>query len=451
MSERLITAGPRTGAARLTMTSSPGLAAHLGAYGPLPTPAPRHGARPGALVDELERAGLRGRGGGWFPTHIKMRGVVESSAKASVLSRKRHPVAVANAMEGEPASHKDAALLASQPHLVIDGLVLAAQAIGATDAVIAVHRGSAVEAAVARALAERSSAAIDSPRVRLVTPPARYVASEESALAHWIGDGTATPVFEHRPFQRGVSGRPTLVQNAETLAHIALIARFGAEWFAGVGAPSAPGTTLVSVGGQVAQPQVVEVPTGTPVAEILDLCGGPTSTITGYLTGGYGGAWVAAAGFAEVAWQPDTVQAAGGVIGASILWAVGEGSCPIVDTARIATWMAGESAGQCGPCLFGLPSVAGDMRLLADRHASPETIARLRSRLQSVSGRGGCKLPDGAVRLVTTGLDSFQDEVALHLSGSCSADHGPRLSRLDRMPVPPVRNAIDDHTQEDLR
>ena len=442
---------PSARAPRLDLDAAPGLAAHLATHGPRPKPAPRRGAAPGALVDELERAGLRGRGGGWFPTHIKLRGVVASSAGRRRLSRTSRPLAIANGMEGEPASHKDAVLLAAQPHLVIDGLVLAAEAVGATEAFVAVHRGSPVQDVLLRALAERDAAGIDPITVTLVAPPARYVASEESALAHWIGDGIATPVYPDRPFQRGVAGRPTLVQNVETLAHIALIARHGAQWFASVGAPSAPGTTLVSVGGSVAARRVVEVPTGTTVGEILDRCGGTVGGIRGYLTGGYGGALVAAEGFRDVPWQPDTVAAAGGVIGASILWAMGEEDCPLDDLARITAWMAGESAGQCGPCLFGLPSVADDLRALAQGSAGERRIAGLTARLQSIAGRGGCKLPDGAVRLVTTGLDAFADEVALHEQGTCSAAHargGPRRSSL---PVPPVRNAVDDTAKEDLR
>jgi NADH:ubiquinone oxidoreductase subunit F (NADH-binding) len=212
-------------------------------------PSPPTG-KPGALVDELQTAGLRGRGGGWFPTSRKFHAVVESAAARHALSGGRRSVVIANAMEGEPASSKDAVLLSHSPHLVLDGIQAAARTIGATNAYIAVHRGSPLIATIDAAIAERGS--LDTVPVELITPPARYVASEESALAHWAGDGVATPVYGERPFQSGMNGRPTLVQNAETLAHIALIARHGGAWFASVGDPAAPGTTLVSVGGAVA-------------------------------------------------------------------------------------------------------------------------------------------------------------------------------------------------------
>lgn len=434
---------------RLDLTTTLGLTGHLSRHGDLPDLPPRRGATPGALVDTVERAGLRGRGGGWFPTHVKMRGVVQSSSSRSRLSPKRQPIVVANGMEGEPASHKDATLLAAQPHLVIDGLVLAARAVGAPEAVLAVHRGSPLARSLTVALDQRAAAGVDPVEVRLVTPPARYVASEESALAHWIGAGLATPVYPERPFTSGVDGRPTLVQNVETLAHLALIARYGADWFAEVGAPEAPGTTLVTVGGAVRMSGVLEVETGTPVAEILERCGGTTAPVRGYLTGGYGGAWVPADGFDRVAWEPESVRAASGVIGAGVLWALGDDTCPLDELARVSSWMAGESAGQCGPCLFGLPAVAQDVVALAVHEADGPTLQRLQTRLGLVTGRGGCKHPDGTARFVATGLTAFADEVALHANGACSVAR--RHQHASGLPVPAVRDAIDDHDRKDLR
>jgi NADH:ubiquinone oxidoreductase subunit F (NADH-binding) len=333
---------------------------------------------------------------------------------------------------------------------VLDGISLAARTVGATDAFIAVHRGSPLVPVLDAALDERAAAGIDSLPIRLMTPPARYVSSEESALAHWVGDGIGVPVYPDRPFQRGAAGRPTLVQNAETLAHLALIARFGGSWFTSVGAPSAPGTTLVTVGGAVRTPGIVEVPTGTSVEAILALCGGPLERVRGYLTGGYGGGWVAAEDFDEVAWDPESVRHAGGVIGASVLWALGESACPLDELARVSAWMAGESAGPCGPCMFGLPSVAGDVRALALRQTDEAGMKQLESRLRLVSGRGGCKHPDGTARFVASGLRAFGDEVVLHLDGRCSVAgrriDAPELSLL----VPPARIPALDPSGKDF-
>ncbi|MCX6423740.1 MAG: hypothetical protein NTV96_04060 [Actinobacteria bacterium] len=267
---RLLPPDPVTGRA-LDLSS---LSAHEAHFGPAPGVAVATKGRPGSLIDEISASGLRGRGGGWFPTTRKMHAVVESAAARKALSSGRKTVVIANAMEGEPASSKDATLLSHSPHLVIEGIQAAAATIGASNAYLAVHRGSPLIPILDEVLAQRSG--IDRIPVELITPPARYVASEESALTHWAGDGEATPVYGARPFQRGMNGRPTLVQNAETLAHIALIARNGGAWFASAGVPDAPGTTLLSVGGAVAQHGVVEVATGSPVTDILNRCGGAT-------------------------------------------------------------------------------------------------------------------------------------------------------------------------------
>lgn len=400
--------------------------------------------RPGALVDELHVAGLRGRGGGWFPTSRKMHAVVESSAARRAMSSGRKPVVIANAMEGEPASSKDLVLLSHSPHLVLDGIQAAARTIGATHAYIAVHRGSAVIGTIDAAIAERRG--VDSVPVELITPPARYVASEESALAHWAGDGIATPVYGDRPFQRGMNGRPTLVQNAETLAHIALIARHGGAWFASVGDPAAPGTTLVSVGGAVALPGVIEVATGTPVRAILQRCGGESAAVKGFLTGGYGGAWVKAEELIDTPWSPDAVSNSGGVIGAGILWALGDQHCGIRELASVTRWMAGESAGQCGPCRFGLPAVADDLALLLTAQADAETLGEVTRRLPLIQGRGGCKHPDGTARFISTGLHAFHDELAHHLHGRCTAHTTERALPIPAARAIPVRKGGKDFT-----
>lgn len=420
------------------------LEAHTQHYGAMPVVPLAADGRPGALVDELHTAGLRGRGGGWFPTSRKMHAVVESSAARRALSSGRKTVVIANAMEGEPASSKDAVLLSHSPHLVLDGIQAAARTIGATNAYIAVHRGSPLIGILDAAIAERSGT--DSVPVELITPPARYVASEESALAHWAGDGIATPVYGDRPFQRGMNGRPTLVQNAETLAHIALIARHGGAWFASVGDPAAPGTTLVSVGGAVSMPGVIEVATGTPVRSILQRCGGESATLQGFLTGGYGGAWVKAAELLDTPWAPDSVANAGGVIGAGILWALDEHHCGIRELASVSQWMAGESAGQCGPCRFGLPSVAEDLALLLTAKANDDTLHELNARLPLIQGRGGCKHPDGTARFISTGLHTFHEELAHHLHGRCTARTTEHALPIPAGRTTPVRKGGKDFT-----
>lgn len=411
------------------------LAAHLQWYGPTRRWGKGKDGRPELLLAEIEASGLRGRGGGWFPTARKVKAVLASAAERSSLGSGRKTVLIANAMEGEPASTKDAVLIWHAPHLLLDGMVAAAVAIGAREAYVAVHRGSALLAVLDAAIAQRR----DPVKIQVITPPHRYVASEESALAHWAGEGMATPVFDERPFQRGMNGRPTLILNAETLANLALIARHGGRWFAERGDPEAPGTTLVTVGGAVARPGVIEVPTGTPVSEIIGLCGGLTSPVDALLTGGYGGAWVRRDELWGVPWSPGPVAASGGVVGAGILWAMSAQVCPLDEIASVVHWMAGESAGQCGPCRFGLPSIADDLAVLAGERVGNEDTARLKRRLGLVVNRGACKHPDGVVRFVSSGLSAFQTEVALHLNGRCGATAIVDGSQQARLPLPSGR------------
>ncbi len=435
---------------RLGIQAPSSLAEHLSEFGDLPNTRRERSASAGALIEQVELSGLRGRGGGWFPTATKLRAVVESSASRRRVSSGRRPVVIGNAMEGEPASHKDAVLLAASPHLVLDGISAAAEAIGATDAFIAIHRGSPLVQGLIDALEERRAAGLDRRPILLVTPPARYVASEESALSHWVGSGVATPTHGQRPFQRGADGRPTLVQNVETLAHLALIARFGGAWYRHEGVSTAPGTTLVTVGGAVRLPGVIEAPTGTTVADLVARCGGATEPVRAYLTGGYGGAWVGEDGFGQIAWDPESVRDAGGVVGASVLWLMPASACPLHEVARVSAWMAGESAGQCGPCVYGLASVAKDVRLLATRRAGPDDMAQLERRLGLVRNRGGCKHPDGVSRFVATALSTFDDEVRMHLDGKCSASGGstgfPGL-----LPVSSTRDALSATAGVDFR
>ena len=434
---RLLPIDPQTGRVRDLRTPT----AHIGAFGPLGTVRSAAHGKPGPLIEEIAASGLRGRGGGWFPTARKMEAVVASAADRRTRSPGSRPVVIANAMEGEPASGKDAVLLAHVPHLILDGIQAAAATVGATDAYLAVHRGTPSVKMLEHAIGERRSDAV---RVELITPPARYVASEESALAHWAGDGVATPVFGDRPFERGMNGRPTLVQNAETLAHLALIARHGGAWFAEVGDPEAPGTTLVSVGGRVRQPGVIEVPTGTPVADLLARCGDTDGPVEGFLTGGYGGAWVTSEALSSAAWAPAQVRDAGGVIGAGILWALDAQVCPLHEIARVAAYMAGESAGQCGPCRFGLPSLADDLEDLAGGACTSDDLARIGERLSLVVNRGGCKHPDGTARFVSTGLAVFEAEVSEHLRGGCTATRPGHTLPLPKARKTPVKRAGKD-------
>ncbi|HET7901064.1 MAG TPA: NADH-ubiquinone oxidoreductase-F iron-sulfur binding region domain-containing protein [Candidatus Nanopelagicales bacterium] len=415
--------GAGTAARVLGDQVGPDLARHLATYGALPAvPRVRRG-HVGPLVELVDRSGLAGRGGGWFPTGRKMHAVATAARQS-----RRDPVVVVNAMEGEPAASKDAVLVHRNPHLVLDGAVLAAQSVGATTVHVAAHRGSRALVDLDRALEQRS----DPVEVKLVDPPARYVASEESALAHYIGDGIALPVtVPPRVFESGVRRRPTLLSNAETYAHVALIARRGADWFRAVGDRDVPGTMLVTMGGAVGSPGVLEVPTGTTIRQLLGLAGGTRGSVSAFVTGGYGGSWVSAADGVDLPFTPAGLRTVGATPGAGVLVALPTDACGLTETARVVRWMAGQSAGQCGPCRFGLAAISDDLDRLAAGRLSGAGLDGLRSRLGIIPGRGACRHPDGVARFAASALTVFADEVDRHLGHRCTSGR-----RTEILPVP---------------
>jgi NADH:ubiquinone oxidoreductase subunit F (NADH-binding) len=264
--------------------------------------------------------------------------------------------------------------------------------------------------------------------------PSRYVASEETALIHYLNGGDARPTFiPPRPFEQGVARRPTLVNNVETLAHVAAIARRGAAWFREVGDADEPGTLLLTVSGADTSRRVAEVPTGTTIGAVADRAGIDRADVTAVLVGGYFGSWVPAA----YAWQlPLThraMRSAGAALGAGVLAVLPAGACGVAETARVMGYLAAHNAGQCGPCLNGLPAIAAALGRLAGGGWDDRLWPSLERWLAVVPGRGACRHPDGAVRFAATGLSVFAEDVARHRNGQPCATAGDAW-----LPVPGV-------------
>ena len=206
----------------------------------------------------------------------------------AVVARARgRKVIVANGSESEPASRKDELLLRIAPNLVLDGLQLAAEAVGATEAHLYLHYGPTPE--ILRALAERASRGLDGLPVTITQAPPRFLAGQETALVNRLGGGPALPTFQPpRVTERGLGGAPTLVQNVETLAHLALIARYGPRWFRAVGTNAEPGSMLTTVYQPDGKCRVVEAEIGAPLRTLLS-SGAETQA---WLVGGYHGTWL---------------------------------------------------------------------------------------------------------------------------------------------------------------
>jgi NADH:ubiquinone oxidoreductase subunit F (NADH-binding) len=412
-----VSGNPPSGLPRLLPTTGQpmDLAAHQQVHGKTP-----YRGGPRMLIHTIESAGLTGRGGAAFPTHRKL---------TAVADQKGVPVVVGNGAEGEPASDKDKTLLWSSPHLVLDGLQLAAEAVGARKVHLYVHREPRLVQRLTSVLAEREAAGLDRFRISLVTAPPRFLAGEESALANRVEGGAALPRFTPpRIFERGVNGAPTLVQNVETLAQLALISRYGPAWFRSLGTEAEPGSMLTTVRLANGGGGVAETPIGTPIAELLRLREQPAQAV---LVGGYHGAWLSAEQAGQLTLSNADLRPIGAAVGAGVLAALPADRCGVVESARVVRYLALESAGQCGPCLNGLPLIADTLAQLANHRSSRSARADLARWSTLVERRGACHHPDGTVRFLRSALTVFAKEVALHEAGGCSA-----ISYAPFLPIP---------------
>jgi NADH:ubiquinone oxidoreductase subunit F (NADH-binding) len=391
-----------------------GLPAHLEQHGPLPY---RGGA--GRLIPDVTESGLTGRGGAGFPVGRKLTAVAAAG---------RRPVVVANGAESEPLSAKDKTLLRYSPHLVLDGLQLAAEAVGARRTVLYLHADLALRNQLIGLLSERRSGGLDRADVEVVAAPPRFLSGQETAAVNVINGGAAVPAFTPpRTFERGVGGQPTLVQNVETLAHLALIARYGAAWFRGIGTADEPGSMLCTIRQADGSSAVAEAALGTPLRDLLGFPG----HVQAVLVGGYHGAWLPAGRAERLALSDAGLRPSGASAGAGVLAALPAAACGLAEMARVARYLALESAGQCGPCLNGLPRIATALTELSGSRPDGCVIADLERWAGLVEGRGACHHPDGAIRFVRSGLQVFAGEIRSHQQGMCTAAAGRAF-----LPVP---------------
>jgi NADH:ubiquinone oxidoreductase subunit F (NADH-binding) len=389
-------------------------------------PRPAGGA---SLIDVLAHSGLRGRGGAWFPTSRKWAAVARSSQQNAVV--------VVNASEGEPLSSKDKALMSQRPHLVLDGAVLAAEAVGASEIVLYLSRGSrAAEHAVALALKERNRSSRPGPPIRLVRTAHRYIAGESSAAMNRASDGPSKPRFSlQRAAEKGVDGRPTLVQNAETLAHVAMIARYGSDWFRRLGTQQSPGSTLMTLCGNVRHPGVYEVDLGATLGSLLTDAGGTVTPPAGALLGGYFGTWLRPEALAGLPLDVDRLRTHhGAALGCGVVAVLPQGACGIAEATRILTYLAAETSGQCGPCVNGLAALSETMERITISQADPSDLARVRRWIEMVRGRGACHHPDGAIGQLASALSAFGDDLQRHVGGRRCA--GTEVAGFPAPPAP---------------
>jgi NADH:ubiquinone oxidoreductase subunit F (NADH-binding) len=364
------------------------------------------------LISAVAESGLRGRGGAAFPLGVKL---------AAVASQPGDHVLVVNGEEGEPASIKDRWLLRSRPHLVLDGALRAASAMGAVTAYVYVSDDLAVES-IRTALAELDELPVP---VHVRTVPHSYVAGEETAAVRAINGGPAKPSDKPpRPFEEGVAGRPTLVSNVETIANLPRIAAA-----AGPGQDVSPGrgfgppghgqeTFLMTLTGSCPRPGLYEVPFGGTLGEAAETLGGLTGAPRGYLMGGYFAGLLNRRGHGLVL-DYDVFRDEGSGLGCGAVIVLGPSDCPVGSAAQVMAYFDRNNAAQCGSCFNGTAAMSGVTSALARGVAGPADVQRLESWAAFLPGRGACATLDGAANVARSLLREFPAEVEAHVRDRC--------------------------------
>ena len=382
---------------------------------------------PEEVILEIEAAGLRGRGGSGYPTASKWRAARETAADRKIV--------VANLMAADPSALGDRALAEGNPHLVVEGLLIAAYAVGAGEAIVAVRRdwtvaierlrAAAVEATEARMAGYLVLGTDVSIQLSVWEGSGAYVAGEETALINALAGDRGMPAIRPPfPATSGLDGAPTVVQNAETLAHAAWILAHSAEAFASVGSDATRGTKLVTVMGRVAQPGLVEVPFGTPLIELLGMAGGGTGATKALFIGGPGGGAIDA-GSLTVPYDYEALEAEGAIVGSGSVLVTDNQTC-MVDTARFfVDFSAREACGKAVPCRIGTKRLVEAMDRILAATPRPNDPTLLRELSAKMSDTALCKLERLAPGPILTTLDRFGDEYRAHaergvcLAGAC--------------------------------
>jgi NADH-quinone oxidoreductase subunit F len=379
---------------------------------------------PEQIVERVTEAGLRGRGGGWFPAARKWRAVRAEGGS---------PLVVANGAEGEPGSVKDRFVMLTRPGEVVRGLALAARAVGAAEAVVFLKASFRRPAqALAEALRREPPQGV---AVTVRQGDDSYIAGEETAVLEVLEGRRAWPRPKPPlPCAVGFQGRPTLVQNVETLSRVPAAVADPAAFRAGE-------TTLVSVWGHVRRPGVHEVRLGTPLARVVEEQAGGAPDGIGLIFPAGPSAAALPAARSEVPLDPDALRAAGSGLGTAALLVVRPQACPVAVAASLAAFFERESCGQCPPCTMGSASLARVARGLEDGTTRASQVPALAEVAGFMSGHGYCAHSRTAAAVVTGLLALVRRDVDAHLeAGRCPRPH----DRCDPFaPDSPERTAIE--------
>jgi NADH:ubiquinone oxidoreductase subunit F (NADH-binding) len=364
------------------------------------------------IVELLQTAGLTGRGGAAFSSAIKVKAAKENRARLIV-----------NVCDGEVGAAKDAWVVENHLNELLEGVRLVTGGRRRNKTLFAAHRGSLT----ARRLADAGLSVLEVPE--------RYVSSEETSLISLAHGGLARPMTKRAPFvfggrdSQGKRVRPTVVLNAETMWRIGQIHMYGADWFRSFGTEAEPGPRLISVGGHVARRGVYEAEAGMRLTSILAMGGGLAPDTEYINVGGLGGVLLTADEVRSATWDTPGMKRFGGSMGPGIINVWNPDDCAVEAAARMIAFGAGESAGQCGPCMFGLPALSRDWVAFSEA-PNRETQWQLVRRLSQFSGRGACHHPEGVARFAQSALRVLGPELVKHSEHRCTKSGGRSYAKL---------------------
>ncbi len=372
--------------------------------------------KPEEIIDEVKKSGLRGRGGACFPTGLKWSFMPRQSSKPKYLC--------VNGDESEPATFKDRQIFEFNPHLLIEGTLIAAYAMGVTMSYVYV-RGEygkwikMLEKAIADAYAKgyvgkNVLGTTFSADIVVHRGAGAYICGEESSLMNSIEGSRGYPrVRPPFPAQNGLWGCPTTINNAETISNVPLIINHGWEWYSKIGAPRHPGPILVGVSGHVNNPGVFELPTGVPLLEIIYKYAGGVpgdKKIKAVIPGGSSTMIMRGDQLEGACMDADSLKAAGSSVGTAGLIVMDEDTDLIRVITRISKFYYRESCGQCTPCREGTVWLWKILRRFEDGDGRREDIDLLMDIANNIEGNTICALGDAAAWPVQSMIRRFRDE-----------------------------------------
>lgn len=377
-------------------------------------------AAPEAIVEWIEAADLRGMGGAGFPTHRKWRLVAAQKAADKYL--------ICNGNEDEPGTFKDRVLLEKTPHQIIEGALIAGLATGANHVVLYLNPGEQLAVEVARQAVARwhehplfaeVARVLDRPlTLRVFLSSGLYIGGEETAAIASIEGGFPFPkVRPPYPAEHGIRGRPTLINNVETLAHVTHVAKNGADWYRGLGVGDAVGTKVFSLSGDVLRPGVYELPMGTSLQELVFNYGGGMlagKEFKAVFTGGPSNTLLTKQDL-DVALDWDSVRARRSRLGTGAMIVISEGADIIKRVSEYVDFFAEASCGQCPSCKIGTRQISALLRRIDTGRGRRAELDHLITLCQLLPGSGRCSLVDGAVTVLASSLDKFMPEYERYL------------------------------------